>query len=56
MLKIRYRRYRGPVVTTAQMVRALSLGAAFAFALAWTLRETPAGATQAAAAQILAVR
>jgi hypothetical protein len=37
MAKVRSRRFRGPVVTMAQMFRALSLGAAFAFALAWTL-------------------
>jgi hypothetical protein len=56
MLKIRRRRFRGPVVTMAQMFRALSLGAAFALALAWTLRETPAGAAQAPTVQILAIR
>ena len=39
----------------AQMFRALSFGAAFALALAWMLRETPAGATQAPAVQILAI-
>ena len=49
-------RVRGPVVTMAQIFRALSLGAAFAFALAWTLRDTPAGAAQAPAVQILAIR
>jgi hypothetical protein len=39
------------------MFRALSLGAAFALALAWMLRETPAGAAQVPAeVQILAIR
>jgi hypothetical protein len=56
MSKVRRRRFRGPVVTIAQMFRALSLGAAFAFALAWTLRDTPAGAAQAPTVQILAIR
>jgi hypothetical protein len=56
MLKVRNRRFRGPVVSTAQVVRALSLGAVFACALAWTLRESPAGASQAPTAQMLAVR
>jgi hypothetical protein len=56
MSKVRRRRFRGPVVTIAQMFRALSLGAAFAFALAWTLRDTPAGAAQAPVVQILAFR
>jgi hypothetical protein len=55
MSKVRSRRFRGPVITTAQMFRALSLGAVFALALAWTLRETPAGAAQAPAVQILAI-
>ncbi len=50
------RRFHGPVVTIGQMFRALSLGAAFALALAWALQEMPAGAAQALTVQISAVR
>ena len=39
MSKVRRRRFRGPVVTMAQMFRALSLGAAFAFAVANVLTK-----------------
>jgi len=46
MPKIRER--RRPVATPAQIFRAISVGAVFALAMAWTLRGAPAGAAPTA--------
>jgi hypothetical protein len=56
MSQSRKRRLARPVATPSQMFRALSMGAAFALMLAWTLRDQPAGATPAPDTQIVASR
>jgi hypothetical protein len=47
MPEVRKRLLR-PVATRGQMFRAISLAAAFAVVLAWTLKDTPAGAAPTA--------
>jgi hypothetical protein len=56
MPRTRSRRLSPYAATPGQMFRAVAVGLAFAMMLVWTLRQTPAGATEALASQIVANR
>jgi len=56
MPRTRKRRSSPHAATPEQMLRAVAVGLAFAMILVWTLRQTPAGATEAPANQIVANR
>jgi hypothetical protein len=56
MPRMRSRRLSPHAATPEQMFRAVAVGLVFAMMLVWTLRQTPAGATEAPANQIVANR